>query len=103
MTTNNNTQPKPRNIHELLYKDVPYSDMTEEELETIIEWKANIKYRDKIYETNLDNIKQEMLKRAETFEKEYLNRTEIFTNLCNQALANTQFITEPRTNEQKKN
>ena len=42
-------------INKLL--DKPYSEMTEEEIETVVEWKAQVKARDKQFQQTLQAIK----------------------------------------------
>ena len=42
-------------INKLL--DKPYSEMTEEEIEAIVEWKAQVKARDKQFQQTLQAIK----------------------------------------------
>lgn len=45
-----------RDINKLL--DLPYSEMTEEEIERVVEWKAQVKARDEQFEKTLEAIKE---------------------------------------------
>lgn len=51
MEETNTEQRKPRTINELI--DLPYSDMTEEEIERVIEFKAQNKARDAEHEARM--------------------------------------------------
>ena len=47
-------------INKLL--DKPYSEMTEEEIEAVVEWKAQVKARDKQFQQTLQAIKDAQAK-----------------------------------------
>lgn len=55
-------------INKLL--DKPYSEMTDDEIEQVIDWKASIKARDQAYKERLQAIRDGNREEAERWEKE---------------------------------
>lgn len=47
---------KPRSIDDLA--SVPYSEMTDEEIGSVIEWKASIKARDEVHEKAMQALRE---------------------------------------------
>ena len=53
-------------INKLL--DKPYSEMTEEEIEAVVEWKAQVKARDKQFQQTLQAIKDAQAKQLKVMQ-----------------------------------
>lgn len=63
MDEKENEEPrKPRGINELI--DLPYSDMTEEEIELVVEFKAAVKARDAEHEARMEALHETMAQSA---------------------------------------
>lgn len=54
-------------INKLL--DKPYSEMTEEEIEVVVEWKAQVKARDKQFKETLQAIKDAQAKQLKVMQE----------------------------------
>jgi len=54
-------------INKLL--DKPYSEMTEEEIEAVVEWKAQVKARDKQFKETLQAIKDAQAKQLKVMQE----------------------------------
>ena len=54
-------------INKLL--DKPYSEMTEEEIEAVVEWKAQVKARDKQFSETLQAIKDAQAKQLKVMQE----------------------------------
>lgn len=59
---------EPRGINELI--DLPYSEMTEEEISIVIEWKAANKARDDAYRESINAINERTRQLAEIAKNE---------------------------------
>lgn len=55
-------QEKPRTINDLI--DLPYSEMTEDEIALVVEFKANIKARDAEHEARMEALHESMAESA---------------------------------------
>lgn len=49
---------EPRTIDQLI--DLPYSEMTEEEIELVVNYKAEVKARDESYQAQIDAVNEAM-------------------------------------------
>lgn len=68
-TENSETTAKPRSIDELY--PLPYSEMTEEEIERVVEFKANLQARNKANAERLEAITAASKAMIEQNEKQY--------------------------------
>lgn len=57
-----NEKPKPRKIDEII--DLPYSELTDEEIESLIEFKSECKTRDALYSEQMQMIQDNLAEMA---------------------------------------
>lgn len=54
-----------RKVNELVDKQVPYSEMTEDEIASVVDYWAAVKARDEVYQKTLEEIQSTQLACAE--------------------------------------
>ena len=59
----NEDKPKERSINELL--DLPYSEMTDEEIERVVQFKADVQTRDNLHNAQMQAISDTLMQAAQ--------------------------------------
>lgn len=76
--------PEPRTIDELI--DLPYSEMTDDEIERLIEWKVEIKAQDEQYRKQQEELTAMMAEKAAANKAAADSSMELLNRLCAAAI-----------------
>lgn len=76
--------PEPRTIDELI--DLQYSEMTDDEIERLIDWKAEIKARDEQYKKQQEELAAMMAEKAAANKAAADSSMELLNKLCAAAI-----------------